>query len=592
MPTINTTPNITTLKALLPPTDGTVIYVEGYYTGGDGGGGMFRYYTGSNTQLDFGINFKPNGVISGPGRWVRQYYGHLNVAYFGIVKHPEYDTPSGPKNHERLQNVIDYCYRNQPSVVPDDISRGDFTIYFPEGVYWLAPTTSIILRTHTHIKGDTSTIIRLREVNIDYLFKTDIGHTRRLSIEQLKFDLGAELPGHNNPTGWLYAKAVETIDGDMSGGIYGATFRDIYVENVGNHGIHFEGGQFNALDPKWSRRCHQFIYFDNVWVERRYNYMNSFRLIGQNVNFSFTNCNPSVPTYSESLPTLRGACWHVESNIANPPGNNESIVFSGCDAGGAPGQPGEFGFYIKNAQNIIIQNSWIESSEWGIVVENSKAVSILDNHFANAAANGSLPDTMYPQRNTACIKSTKSSITVERNDVLVTDPSSPYMHNQRFIIGDGAPDDATINIINSRNNVFQHQVLSQTYGITQYATIKSVTARFLNPLPSTPPPLPPVSIMGIDISEKKVVMVKIGTGGANIFRINSTITAGETLYLYAQTGNIVFNAMSIGAPEYGGKNIGLGGASTFTLLQGKGVAFMKVDGVNGYETASYQLMTI
>lgn len=644
MSTIVTTTvlNIVKLKELpIPISNGTLVYVEGYHYGEivplpsdptqsypapmDSGGGFFRYDANSKTQPDLGVNFKPDDLNDDcPGRWVRQYDGYINVDYFGMVKHPQYYAPTGPANHERLQAAIDYCYQNtrEPYVNPpapfvDSTPLGRFTIYFPEGVYWMQPTESLILRSRTFIKGDSAAFIRLQNVDIDYLFRIDKGSVQNLTLESLRFDLGAELENlPPNPTGFFHIKAEfpdpvspnpneeEEEEEERSGGLFIANLRDLYVQNVGNHGIFFEGGQIDPNVPQPqvpegelpepARKCNQWVYLENVWMEKRYDYLSAFRMEGYNVNLSFINCNPFLPlaAYNTVKPTIRGAAFYIDSLFPHSPANNCNIVFSGCDAGGAPKWPGEFGFYIRNARNIVIENSWIEDSETGIYLENSKAISIVDNHFANAAAHGSLKTYLFdPTRESACIIAIDSFITVERNHVDVSNPHAEYVYNERFIKGLSNPNSGIHNnVINSSNNYFNHQILSQTYGIVQPAIIKQVTSRFLNPLPTTPPPIPPSQISGIDIDAKKVVFVAVGNDGSDIYRINSTINAGELLHIRAETGNITFHQM--GLPEYGGRNVSLSFGSTVVLQVGHVATFVKMDNPNGWETSCYQLLSI
>ncbi|AWI25950.1 hypothetical protein [Flavobacterium pallidum] len=621
MASIDTVESIAKLKAY-PPSDKIIVYVKSYYDYddfdpsmdyhlADGGGGMFRFDLKSNAIPDLGINFTSDHVErDAPGRWVRQYDGHINAAYFGIVKHPIQLAPTVKKNHERLQDAIDFCHRNAQGITyagyspstdpfPDDLAYGDFTIYFPEGVYWLQPTESLILRSGTHLKGDTTTIIRLHEVlpSLDYLFKIDRGGIYRLCIETIKFNLSCH-PSNDNRVGWLHAKGQPSDSGDFSGGLYGAIIKDVYVEEVGRHGIYFEGGEFVENDTSWNKTCNQFVYLENVWVERQFDYHNSFRITGQNVNMSFINCNPTMPNanFNDEHPTLLGAAFHVES-VSQDTGFNQSLIFIGCDAGGAPGRPGEIGFYFKNARNVLIQNSWIEDSEFGIYVENCSAISILDNNFANAAANGGLNRSMLnPDRKGACIAVKNSVINVERNNVSIGYPDPEDIdgnykyYNERFILG--LTNEGTLefnNTINSQNNYFANHMLSQTFGIAQYVEVKTIAVPFYHPQGDASPPC--ATKRGIITDGKKLVLLikekDVESPDNTIYRINSTLNAGETLHVFAEDADFTF--VSMGIPEWTGKNIWLAFDEKFVLRQGHNATFVKFDGVNGNETCSYVL---
>src|SRR5262249_39805962 len=51
------------------------VYVLGYYTPGDRGGGMFEWDPNSSGTPDGGRYFTTNGWTSGNGRWVRRFAG-------------------------------------------------------------------------------------------------------------------------------------------------------------------------------------------------------------------------------------------------------------------------------------------------------------------------------------------------------------------------------------------------------------------------------------------------------------------------------------------------------------------------------------
>ncbi len=61
-------------------TDKLVLTLSGYYTPGDGGGGLFIYNAGSSAVDNGGTVIKPS---VGPGRWIRSFTGAINVLFFG-----------------------------------------------------------------------------------------------------------------------------------------------------------------------------------------------------------------------------------------------------------------------------------------------------------------------------------------------------------------------------------------------------------------------------------------------------------------------------------------------------------------------------
>lgn len=77
----NSTPTISSLRALSAPPDAAAYSVLGYYTNGDGGGGLF-YWNATDTRADDGGTIiAPNGVST--GRWNRVFDTELNVLWFG-----------------------------------------------------------------------------------------------------------------------------------------------------------------------------------------------------------------------------------------------------------------------------------------------------------------------------------------------------------------------------------------------------------------------------------------------------------------------------------------------------------------------------
>lgn len=80
------TDTIATLRTLVP-TDYSTIYVKGYFNPGDGGGGPLRVWDAASTATDDGgAVIKPTAIdAADPGRWVWEYEGPINVAWFGAV---------------------------------------------------------------------------------------------------------------------------------------------------------------------------------------------------------------------------------------------------------------------------------------------------------------------------------------------------------------------------------------------------------------------------------------------------------------------------------------------------------------------------
>jgi hypothetical protein len=73
---------VTELKTLDPANYQTNIIVNGYYTPGDGGGGIFKGTTSTALSADDGMVILP---ASFTGRWIRQDSGPLNPRWFGAM---------------------------------------------------------------------------------------------------------------------------------------------------------------------------------------------------------------------------------------------------------------------------------------------------------------------------------------------------------------------------------------------------------------------------------------------------------------------------------------------------------------------------
>lgn len=555
------------------------VYVEGYYRPGDGGGGLFHYDPYSMATPDLGINFLSSSMNDPklPGRWRRQYSGHINVMYFGVTKYPDYQPPIGSySNTARLQNAIDYSFSTsalpQHSTAPDDL-----TIYFPAGSYWIDKT--VVLYEQTHIKGDDGTELNIQnQVNYMFVIKrspTNDGDVNRLYVENFIMNLGAKR--ENQPPlfvgGFLFEAIVTDPKNPKSaGGLWSAVIKDIKIVNMNGHGIEMRGGNSES-EPHIGRKANQYINVDNVWIERMNEEKNCIRMTGQQVNVSFMNCVFSIPYYVDKQPPDLGTNIHIDSLNPGPqPDMNAQIRFINCATGGGPGKAVMHAFYMRNAENITLENCWIEDTEVAINIVDSKAINILNTRFANAAGKGT--------HDGDCIRTSNSFVNVERNFILTSFPETESARPARFIRG---LDDN--NVINARNNSFSHILLSNTYGITQYADIELVDTYYL------PTPNPYAQVPGIQTDGKKIELIRTKPNNMkDIHRINSKIAAGEMLFLRAEDGDFTIHAMDP-VNELTGHNIYLGGSSSLTVKHGTCITLMKLDGVNHQEYCQYQVMS-
>lgn len=78
-------PDVSSLR-VIPVAAGTdygTIYLEGYYTSGDGGGGLWTWSPSSSATDNTGTVINPTGN-SGNGRWLRVFDGPLHDLWFGV----------------------------------------------------------------------------------------------------------------------------------------------------------------------------------------------------------------------------------------------------------------------------------------------------------------------------------------------------------------------------------------------------------------------------------------------------------------------------------------------------------------------------
>jgi len=81
--TVKRVSTVAALKALSVPTTEDVVEVLGYYSSGDGGGGLFYWDSASASADNAGTVIQPDSLPN-TGRWLRRYSGRVvNVRWFG-----------------------------------------------------------------------------------------------------------------------------------------------------------------------------------------------------------------------------------------------------------------------------------------------------------------------------------------------------------------------------------------------------------------------------------------------------------------------------------------------------------------------------
>lgn len=604
---IKTVNNINDLRAITSYVNKQEVFVKGYYTEGDGGEGFFVFLIDEVEPDTHGIHIKPNNIIeSNPGRWVRQYSGPINVKYFGIVKvidQIQYGPPPIPatqtiiSNSQRLNFAIQYVKkfnvsynRGNPAGIPLKKTSQDMTIYFPSGTYWF--TETINLCSNLNIKGDVGTTLSTTtDFEGDYLFKTETGVIEKLNVENFRLEF--QQPNPTNPTkiiGGIHLAAIDISGNSTEGGNWTGTFKNIYMYKPTKHGIFLEGqDQPTSGGNEPITSCNQYLHFEDIFVEREFGYFNNcLRITGQNVNLQFESCNFSTPftNYTTTQQGDSGTNVYIGSTGPTITTQPTQISFINCATGGMPRKSVYNAFHIEKAENINLQNCWFEDTERAIAIKNSKSINIQNCRFANASGGGSNGISDLSVFTIACIDVENSHVNINNNHVTVSDPNANRIKKQLFIFGRG-----TDNTINAMNNSFQDVRLSESYGITQYVNIENVNT--YNSSNSTIP--------GINTSGKKSILVVVPQNSLptgiypslttnQIFRINSNIAAGETIFIRADQGSIQFNAWNT-VNELMGKNIFLNGKTSLILNNGQSATFIKLDGINGNEKCNYQLVS-
>ena len=339
--------------------------------------------------------------------------------------------------------------------------------------------------------------------------------------------------------------------------------------DTNGHGIYLEGGNYE--NGNQYEAPNQYLVFESVDLIVHKPTSNGLKITGEFVNSTFLNCQFEIP-FAEAR-----AGGNVGTNISITNTDSHSTIqqvsFINCAAGG-----GLYACQIENASNVNFDGCWFEYLERSFDIKNSSAINIQNSRFANAAGRGSLLGSTLPQGSGSCITVENSFVNIENNHTLVSEINSLLNPDDRekFILGIG-----NTNTINARNNSFQDIRLSESYGITQEVTIQNVDTNYY---PTN------FTIPGINTDGKKAVLVTAPTIN-QIFRINSTIAAGETISIRAHQGTITFWSWNP-AGETTGKNIYMNGRNSLTLTNGQIATFIKLDGANGNEKCVYQLLSV
>lgn len=522
--------------------NGDIIFAKGHSSAADGGGGLFMWREEGGLFSTGGVYGEDNnGTIiksnlSDAGRWVRQYDGYVNVAYFGA-------RGIGGDYNTAIQNAIDFAKINT-----GDVSRvKSSTVFIPNGSYKL---TNIILKSGVTILGESiSNTVISQDAGPGYLFEIEGGPVY-LNIYNLKID------GRNTNRGcFLFEGKASTERND--GGLWYSNIKNVEITRFRGNGIYLEGG----VTPEGgggSLFPHQFNVFENVNVlkdnDATFSLLsNALKMTGQIGQHTFINCQFDGFRKVELDGTYTYDKW-VNVLIENISGDSKTsavVSFLNCTI-----QSSDYGVRLNFAENITFDNCWFETLGVAIMVlgDNGrcKGINILNNRFANAAGFGSLP-APNNIKNGQCVSVRKSVVNIYNNYVTATTPDD-VDSGSKFVIGF-----SDNNGINCSNNTFlgDNPKLSITYGITQN-----------------------ISVLTNSIDCKSNKLVYVNSSADKIKNIESGINAGEILIIRANSGSIFFDNTG---------NIFLTNRSAFSLADGEIASFVKID--RGNLNVTYQLLS-
>ncbi|TRW26752.1 hypothetical protein FMM05_05080 [Flavobacterium zepuense] len=503
-----------------------LIYVKGYFEPGDDGGGLFIYKHGNEQPTNMGTIFDAK-----TGRWLRQYSGYMNVAYFGVLR--AWEQKGGISVSDRIQNMIDFASAN--SIYSE---QSDVTIYFPNGQYFI--DKPLIIKDRVKLLGSPGTLLTNKGDKYDYMFTLDKGPVTHVRMENFHINCNKQ-----KGVGGMHFKAAFTKEGMQHGGLWDAVFKNIFITEASNPGIYLEGGEAS----QGFNLPHQFIIFENVRVTRINPKEPSLKMTGYNANMTFTNCEfrnaDTMPTPAENC--IDGACILITSNDM-PPTQEGSYAISFINSGF--GGYSRYGAVITNSKQITFDTGFYEGMDTAFKILNCKHIQIINNRFANAAGAGSLNESFSHTGNSGSLfEIENSNVTIANNHHDVSQIDYPSLPNQYFIIGNGND-----NTIDNQNNTFRIPELGKTKG----------TLQTIQPVYQT-----------LDVGSKKVVQVTSSSyGTVDISTIYGDIATGETLFIQVSGCKLRFLSSDTGNS---GGNLMLNGEGSLTVNDGQSVMFIKVE---------------
>lgn len=414
-----------------PDIDDATIYVQGYNSPSDGGGGTFIFknynrmfwnnttinyqnYTPSEPYEDGGIYIDSNNeTIKGKGIWIRQFNGEIDVRFYGAFGHSEDCT-------QKIQSAIDYAALSVGDVTDRKYGANKSNIVFiPNGSY---KVRQLMLKKGITIKGSSklNTSIGPSTDDDEPLIIIDKSWVSDVHISDISFtgSNGINIPNGHKSCFYISAQQKDSKDG---AGLWDSSFKNINITRFKGTSMYFEGGT-GATSINY-KRVNQFIVFEGVYVEsvgdlKQDNNYHALQIVGLNAQFSFNNCRfdggPHLFGASDHVPTytVKGRNVYIgvfkEGDFAAP----TNINFNTCTF-----QHGIIGIDIVSADNINIFGCWFENFERAITVnggiKESKSINIMNSAFGRSA--GQFGDNNIYKNTGAVIVYAKAQINVLNN---------------------------------------------------------------------------------------------------------------------------------------------------------------------------------
>lgn len=243
----DTTLNIASLK-LIEGRSNQRIFILGYYTAGDGGGGQFYWDTTSTDTDNGGTIIKATGVTT--GRWKRIYSGWVNTTWFGSSITLADNSPS-------INAAITY------------VAIAGGTVYIPEGTFdvdELGASIAISLLSGVYLRGAGMGATILKNVGNSHVINTDT--VVDCGIIDITLDGDKDDAGNTSATHCLRGAGVDGLTLNRvefkNAPYYGIGLQTGTIERIKADSIYIHDTNADGLDIKDNNLDNNDIVFNNV----------------------------------------------------------------------------------------------------------------------------------------------------------------------------------------------------------------------------------------------------------------------------------------------------------------------------------------